>query len=122
MRYDMNAKADKIKAVTVEPAYYQAVTEAIRTQAVKLLKEETVAAVIGYYPGRRKGTATPALATTPEQAEKLIFSPACVNNLSLYLTKAKKDALKKGGRIAIVAKGCDLRALAGLMGESQIKR
>ena len=117
----MNAKADKNKATAVDPAYYQAVTEAIRAQAVKLLKEETVVAVIGYYPGRRPGTATPALATTPEQAEKLIFSPACVNNLSLYLTKAKKGILKKG-KVAIVAKGCDLRALAGLMGESQIAR
>ena len=122
MRYDMNAKADKMKGAIAEPAYYQAVTEAIRAQAVKLLKEETVVAVIGYQAGRRKGTATPALATTPEQAEKLIFSPACVNNLALYLTKAKKDALKKPGKIAIVAKGCDLRALAGLMGESQVKR
>jgi formate dehydrogenase subunit beta len=30
--------------------------------------------------------------------------------------------VKKSGKIAIVAKGCDLKALAGLMGESQLKR
>ena len=117
----MNAKAEKIKAADIDPAYYQAITEAIRAQAVKLLTEETVVAVVGYYPGRRQGTAIPALASTPEQAEQLIFSPACVNNLALFLTKAKKGVLKKG-RIAIIAKGCDMRALAGLMGESQIKR
>ena len=111
----------KIRAASIDPAYYQAVTEAIRTQAVKLLTEETVVAVVGYYPGRRQGTAIPVLATNPEQAEKLIFSPACVNNLTLFLTKAKKGVLKKG-RVAIVAKGCDMRALAGLMGESQVKR
>ena len=117
----MNAKAEKIKAAGIDPAYYQAVTEAIRTRAVQLLTEETVVAVVGYHPGRRKGTAIPALVSTPEQAQRLIFSPACVNNLSLFLTKAKKGVLKKG-RIAIIAKGCDLRALAGLMGESQVKR
>ena len=117
----MNAKAEKIKAANIDPAYYQAVTEAVRAQAVKLLTEEAVVAVVGYYPGRRKGTAIPALATTPEQAQQLIFSPACVNNLSLFLTKAKKGVLKKG-RIAIIAKGCDMRALAGLMGESQVKK
>jgi ferredoxin len=116
----MNAKAQKITAAG-DPAYFEAVTQAIRLEAVKLLKEETVVAVVGYLPGRRKGTAGPALVTTPEEAEKLVFSPACVNNLSVYLTKAKKGVLKKG-RVAIVAKGCDLRALAGLMGESQIKR
>jgi len=117
----MNSKAEKIKAASIDPAYYQAVTEAIRLQAVQLLKEETVVGVVGYLPGRRKGTASPALVTTPEQAAALIFSPACANNLSLYLTKAKKGVLKKG-RVAIVAKGCDMRALAGLIGESQIKR
>ena len=117
----MNAKAQKIKASGIDPAYYDQVTQAIRLEAVKLLNDETVAAVVGYLPGRRKATAVPALVTTPEQAAQLIFSPACVNNLSLYLTKSKKGVLKKG-RIGIVAKGCDMRALAGLMGESQIKR
>jgi formate dehydrogenase (coenzyme F420) beta subunit len=117
----MNAKAQKIKVSSIDPAYYESVTQTIRLEAVKLLKQETVVAVVGYLPGRRKGTAGPALVTSPEQAAKLIFSPACVNNLSLYLTKAKKGVLKKG-RVGIVAKGCDMRALAGLMGESQIKR
>jgi formate dehydrogenase (coenzyme F420) beta subunit len=117
----MNANAQKSKAPGIDPAYCDALTKALRLEAAKLLKEETVLAVVGYRPGRRKGTAVPALATTAEQAEELIFSPACVNNLSVYLTKAKRDVLKKG-RIGIVAKGCDIRALAGLIGESQIKR
>jgi len=117
----MNAKAEKHKGASIDPAYFQAVTEAIRVEAAKLLSEETVVAVVGYLPGRRSGSASPALVTTPEQAARLVFSPACVNNLSLYLTKAKKGVLKKG-RIGIVAKGCDMRALAGLMGESQLKR
>jgi formate dehydrogenase (coenzyme F420) beta subunit len=117
----MNAKAQKIKAASIDPAYYESATQAIRLEAVKLLQEGNVVAVVGYLPGRRIGTAAPALITTPEQASRLIFSPACVNNLSVYLTKAKKGVLKKG-RVGIVAKGCDMRALAGLIGESQIKR
>ena len=117
----MNAKAQKSTVDRIDPAYYQAVTDAIRLEAVKLLNEGTVVAVVGYLPGRRAGSAGPALVTSAEQAAQLAFSPACVNNLSVYLTKAKKGVLKKG-RVGIVAKGCDLRALAGLMGESQIKR
>jgi len=117
----MNSKAEKIRIANVDPAYYQAVTDAIRGEAVKLLTEGSVVAVVGYLPGRRKGTALPGLATTAEEAGQLIFSPACVNNLTLYLTKAKKGVLKKG-RVAIIAKGCDMRALAGLMGESQVKK
>lgn len=105
----------------VDETYYAAVTEAIRNEAARLLREGTVVAVIGYVAGRRAGTALPAVVTTPERAAELIFSPACRNNLSLYLTKAKQDAVPKG-KLAIVVKGCDLRALAGLLGESQVKR
>lgn len=117
----MTPKAGQSSSVVADQAYYQAVTEAIRREAVKLLQDEAVTSVIGYLPGRRKGTALPAVVTEAKKAEELIFSPACVNNLSLYLTKAKRGILKKG-KVAIVAKGCDLRALAGLMTESQINR
>jgi formate dehydrogenase subunit beta len=105
----------------VDAAYYAAATESIRREATRLLTEETVTTVIGFLPGRRTGTAVPGIVTTAQQAKELIFSPACVNNLALYLTKAKKDVPKKG-TVAIVAKGCDLKALAGLLGESQLQR
>ncbi len=113
---------NKIETVAViDTAAYAAATEAIRAEAARLLSEGKVTAVIGYLPGRRKGSAVPAIVTDATQATELIFSPACVNNLALYLTKAKKEVSAKG-RLAIVAKGCDLKALAGLMGESQLKR
>ncbi len=117
----MNNTAQKTETTVIDATAYAATTEAIRTEAAKLLTEGKVAAVVGYIPGRRKGTAIPGIVTDPEQAKDLLFSPACVNNLALYLTKAKKEVSKKG-RLAIVAKGCDMRALAGLMGESQLKR
>jgi len=104
-----------------DDSYYTAVTEALRSETAKLLSDGTVAGVIGYLPGRRANTAVPAVITDPQQAKQLIFSPACVNNLALYLTKAKKEVRKKG-KMAIIVKGCDLKALAGLMGESQLKR
>jgi len=108
-------------AQTIDPALYAAVTDAIRAEAKKVLEAGTVAAVVGWQGGRRNGTAMPAIVTDPARVQDLIFSPACVNNLALYLTKAKQEIRKKG-RIAIVAKGCDLKALAGLMGENQLKR
>ncbi len=118
----MNNTAQKLDTIPlVDPGYWSSVTEAIRKEAKRLLESGEVTAVIGYRAGRRSGTALPAIATSPEQARELVFSPGCANNLALYLTKAKKDVAKKG-KVAIVAKGCDLRALAGLMGESQLKR
>jgi ferredoxin len=118
----MNNTAEKIDATPIiDPAAYASATDAIRAEAVRLLTEGSVAAVVGYIPGRRKGRAIPGIVSSPERARELLFSPACVNNLALYLTKAKKEVRGKG-RLAIVAKGCDMRALAGLMGESQLKR
>jgi formate dehydrogenase subunit beta len=105
----------------VDESYFAAVTEALRTEAARLLTDGTVAAVVGYKAGRRAGTALPAIVTTVDEAKELVFSPACVNNLALYLTKAKKEVAKKG-KLAVIAKGCDLKALAGLMGERQLKR
>ena len=102
-------------------SYFSSVTSAIRAEAIRLLGEGKVSAVIGYVAGRRNGSSKPAVATTLEEAGNLIFSPACVNNLALYLTKAKKE-LRGKGPFAIVAKGCDMRALAGLVGESQLNR
>lgn len=105
----------------VDAGYYAAITDAIRSEAAKLLAEGTVSAVIGYGAGRRAGTALPLIVSDPAAADTLVFSPGCVNNLALYLTRSKKE-IRLGGRLAIVAKGCDLRALAGLIGERQLKR
>jgi ferredoxin len=108
-------------AHTIDTALYDAVTDALRAEAKKVLESGTAAAVIGWQAGRRRGSAVPAIVTEPADAEKLIFSPSCVNNLALYLTKAKKVVRGKG-KLAVVAKGCDMKALAGLMGENQLKR
>jgi formate dehydrogenase (coenzyme F420) beta subunit len=99
----------------------EATTQAIRAEAKRLLESGEVVAVVGYSAGRRANTAGPVIVTKPENAQRLVFSAACVNNLSLYLTKAKKEVSAKG-KLAVVLKGCDLRAFAGLLGENQIKR
>jgi len=105
----------------IDTSIYTAVTEAIRGEAARLLGAGEVTAIVGYAAARRKGSAQPIVVSSADDAAKLIFTPACVNNLAVYLTKAKKEIPKKG-RIGIVVKGCDLKALVGLMGESQLKR
>ena len=117
----MNNTAEKLgTALLVADSYFAAATETIRAEAARLLTTGEVAAVVGYVAGRR-GSAMPAVVSDPAKAHELVFTPACVNNLSLYLTKAKKE-VRGRGRLAVVVKGCDLKALAGLMGESQLRR
>lgn len=112
--------AKKLGAEAASDSYALA-TEGIRAEAVRLLDSGEVAAVVGYRAGRRPGTAQPAVATRAEGAKELIFSPACLNNLALYLTRTKPE-ISRLGKLAVVAKGCDLRAIVGLIGESQLKR
>jgi formate dehydrogenase subunit beta len=106
---------------SIDTTIYSAVTEAIRAEAGRILSAGEVTAVIGYSAARRKGAAQPIIISDSADAAKLVFTPASVNNLALYLTKAKKEIPKKG-RIGIVVKGCDLKAITGLLGEAQLKR
>ena len=105
----------------IDTSIYTAVTDAIRAEAARILTDGTVAALVGYTAARRKGSAQPIVVSDAGSADKLIFTASCVNNLAVYLTKAKKE-IPKSGKIGIVVKGCDLKALVGLIGESQLKR
>jgi len=105
----------------VDPRCWDETTSALCAAASQLLADGSVAAVVGYVAGRRQGSAMPAVITSAEEAQRLVFSPGCTNNLSLYLTRAKKEVRAKG-KLAVVVKGCDLRAVAGLIGENQLER
>lgn len=105
----------------IDTSSYSDITDAVRSEAQRILSDGTVSAVIGYTSGRRNGTTQPIVITSADEAEKLLFSAGCLNDLVVYLTKAKKD-VPKTGRIGIMVKGCDLKALVGLLGESQLKR
>lgn len=105
----------------VDSSIYPAVSGAIRAEAVRLLSSGEVVAVIAYTTGRRKGSSMPVVVSDAKEAEKLIFTASCVNNLAVYLTKSKKE-IPDNSKIAVVVKGCDMKALIGLMGESQLER
>ena len=93
----------------------------LRQKAKELLEKGDVKVVIGYGWNKRKTRVTPVFITKPEDVEKLVFNPLCVNNLSLYLTRKFAD-IKALGKPAIVAKGCDIKTITVLISESQLKR
>jgi ferredoxin len=87
--------------------------------ARKLLSDATVSVVIGYEQGPRG--IRPAFITNPKQADKLTFDIRCVQNLASYLNPRRKQVAQVG-KAAIVVKGCDARAVAGMIREKQIDR
>lgn len=97
----------------------QAVTERIREVAKKLLSEGKVSCVIGFEKGTVPMRDRPFFAYTPKEADKLIWSSFCCNNLANFLIR--RD-MGDSGKVAIVAQGCVSRNIVGLVQENQITR
>lgn len=87
----------------------------IRETARQLLADGKVDVVIGYEKGSLPLKATPCFVRSPQDVDKLIWDETCENNLA-------KFAPKTAGKKAIVAKGCDSRALVVLLQENQLVR
>ncbi|HEY3396582.1 MAG TPA: Coenzyme F420 hydrogenase/dehydrogenase, beta subunit C-terminal domain [Armatimonadota bacterium] len=93
-------------------------TEQLRETCKRLLGEGTVVKVIGYRQGRATYHVSPLFATTPEQCDKLVLTPFCTQNLTRYLRGLKPE----DGKVAVVVKGCDARAVNTLLSEHQLLR
>jgi len=89
----------------------------MREKAAELLKNREVVLVIGYGAGSLPNRTTPLVIEKPEEADKLLLNRFCANNLSVYLPR-----LKDKGKLAIVAKPCDVRTIVSLIQEKQIER
>lgn len=93
----------------------------LRKKAKELLGSGEIGVVIGFGWNKRKTRTTPVFITKAEDVDQLVFNAYCVNNLSVYLTRKYPD-VKVMGKAAIVAKGCDIKNLAVMIAEGQLKR
>ena len=87
--------------------------------ARKLLEDGTVQVVIGWEEGRRG--VRPVTVTEPEDTARLVFDARCVHNLATLLDP-RRSQVRKLGKPAVVVKGCDTKAVAGLLREAQFAR
>jgi ferredoxin len=84
-----------------------------------LLASGKVAIILGYTEDKITKRIKPVIIRKPEDSTKLVFNHYAVNNLAVYLKNLKKVTQ---GKIGIVAKGCDIRAITALIQENQIAR
>ena len=87
----------------------------IRDTAKKLLDEKRVDLIIGFERGTLPLCSSPCFTRRSEEAERLIWNASCENNLAKYLRRREE-------KVGIVAKGCDVRSIIGLIKEQQIDR
>ncbi len=92
------------------------INENLIANAKKLLVDKEVDFIIGYGVGSEPVRTTPVFIDKPEDVEKLIWNPFCLNNLPKYLLDYKNQE----GKIGVVVKGCDSRAVNRLVQDKQI--
>lgn len=88
----------------------------LHDEARKLLKDKKVNLIIGYEVSTDGISTTPCFIETEDEVERLVWNERCFYNLSRYLTELRDK------RVAIVAKGCDVKSILGLVQEKQVKR
>ncbi|MCE5259953.1 MAG: 4Fe-4S dicluster domain-containing protein [Chloroflexi bacterium] len=71
---------------------------------------------IGYEASSLPLQATPAFVRKAEDLDRLIWDATCENNLVSFLKQFR------GKKVGLMVKGCDARALVGLMREGQLVR
>lgn len=93
------------------------VQEAIRAHAKELLESGQVATFIGWENGRFENQTTPLVITDPSMTDKLIYNEYCTNTLAKYVRDVKDR-----GKVGVVVRGCDSRAIIRLIIDKVIKR
>ena len=95
--------------------YFETQSKKIVETAEELLKSGAVESVVGFVASDIEEKGIPAIINEASDTKRLIWSDRCVPNLASY-------ALSNGGKVAVVAKPCDVRAIIGLITENQLKR
>jgi len=93
----------------------------VREAARKLLRQKKAGLVVGYARGTVPRRAKPAVVSDEQDADRLIFDDTCGISLVPHLRKVLR-ASPPGTKVAVVAKGCDGRALVQHIVEGQLKR
>jgi ferredoxin len=99
----------------------------LRDEASRALGRKDVKYLIGYQRGSYGFRVSPAFIQTKEEVDHLIFSPLCHLSLTKYLTLEEilplpGEEKQKATKVAILARGCDSRAINQLIAEKGIPR
>ncbi len=90
--------------------------EPIAQQIVAWLGSGEIDLFIGYEAGTVPLHATPAFIRKAGEVSRLIWDATCETNLAAYLKNLR------GQKVGLMVKGCDARAIVGLMQERQWRR
>jgi len=100
--------------------------EELKSEAKRILKEGKVKYIIGYARDTNGLLPKPVFIKKEEEADKLIWDPTCVYNLTRFIADEKRkmarEKMPDQRPVGLVIKGCDSRALVVLLQEKFINR
>ena len=94
------------------------VQDRIREEAKKALASGEVSAVVGWTSTRFEDKTKPYFAETEAECDLLVWNQYCINGTGKFALDDRYPEKK----IAIIARGCDSRALNRMMRDKQLKR
>jgi formate hydrogenlyase subunit 6/NADH:ubiquinone oxidoreductase subunit I len=97
-------------------------TKKLREEVKKLFQEKKVDLVMGYEMAGDGISTTPCFIKSEDEVERLVWNEHCIYNLSRYLIEAKDFTSSPAPKVGIVAKGCDVKSIVGLLQEHQVER
>ena len=97
-------------------------TKKLQEEVKKLFQEKKVDLVMGYEMAGEGISTTPCFIKSEDEVERLVWNEHCIYNLSRYLIEAKDFTSSPAPKVGIVAKGCDVKSIVGLIQENQVKR
>ncbi|MDR0875182.1 MAG: 4Fe-4S dicluster domain-containing protein [Clostridiales Family XIII bacterium] len=97
---------------------YTEKTKLIQTRAAALLEAGEVSYVLGWGATRFADKTRARFARSPEEAATLVYNEHCTQSLAKYLV----DDRWPETRIAILARGCESRAINRMIRDNQIRR
>ena len=92
------------------------ITEKIKEEIQKSLKEKKVELVIAYSAGSIPYRTKPLFIKDERDIDKAVWNSFCNINLARYLVRYPDK------KVGIVAKGCDTRAIISLIKEKKVNR
>jgi len=103
------------------------VIDEIRKAVKEYLARDDVKYAIGYEMGTYGFRVRPSFAYTPDDVDRFIFSPLCINNLAVFRMLEEKLPLPRGQtakkeKVVLVMKGCDSKAIVQIIKEKGLAR
>jgi ferredoxin len=96
---------------------------ALKQEVERLISDGSVGLVVGYGSAFRGEGVRPVFVRAVPDADRLLWNDRCYQNLATYLLREPcLGIIRDGGRVGIVAKGCDVRAIVELVQEAQLPR